>query len=296
MGVSWTLRELDEQADRAAVANLWQAALAPTWPLLPRGLDLFRRGFVAVEPGDRFVGAVAVDPAGSVPALMVAPGWRRQGVATVLLAAAERRLRDLGRAEVRAGSGGGEYIWPGVPEDLPAAAPLLASRGWQLEHRTIDLTRDLVDYRPPSGVYDRARRAAVTITTASAADQDDVVAFEAATFPSWLTAFQRWTSDALVARDAAGRIVGTLLYAGPDADLTLRPMLGPACGAIGCVGVAPDAQGLGIGTAMVAQASELLHERGTRLCHIGWVVREAFYTRVGYRPWRGYLMYRKALA
>jgi hypothetical protein len=46
---------------------------------------------------------------------------------------------------------------------------------------------------------------------------------------------------------------------------------------------------------MVARASELLRDRGTRICHIGWAVREAFYTRIGYRPWRRYLMYRNRL-
>jgi GNAT superfamily N-acetyltransferase len=300
MGTGWVVRELDDRSDRAAIADLWQAALAPAWPLLPRGLNLFRSGFVAAETGGAgwaggLVGAAAVDPAGSVPVLLVAPDHQRQGIGTALLARVEQHLRHLGVAEVRAGSGGAGYIWPGVPEDLPAAAPFFAARGWRLEDRTIDLTRDLVDYRPPADVYDGVRRASVVIETATDHDRDAVLAFEAATFPSWLPAFRYGNEDVLLARDAEGRIVGTLQYVGPDENLILHPMLGPRCGAIGCVGVAPAAQGMGVGSAMVARASELLRDRGTRTCHIGWVVREAFYTRVGYLPWRSYLMYRKAL-
>ncbi len=316
MNAGWMLRELDAPSDRAAIADLWRAALAPAWPVLPRGLDVIRSGFVAVEagpagagsagnagadavnagPGRRVVGVVAVDPAGSVPAVMVAPDRQRRGIASALLAEAERYLRRRGVAEVRAGSGGAEYIWPGVPTDLPAAGAFFAARGWRVESRTIDLTRDLVDYAPPPGVCEQASQASIAIDTATDEDRDAVLAFEAATFRSWLPAFQRWDASVLVARDASERIVGTLLYSGPDTDEMFPPMLGPRCGAIGCVGVAPDAEGRGIGSAMVARASELLRERGTRTCHIGWVVRESFYTRLCYAPWRGYLMYRKALA
>jgi predicted N-acetyltransferase YhbS len=47
----------------------------------------------------------------------------------------------------------------------------------------------------------------------------------------------------------------------------------------------------GIGSAMVAYASEILRDAGTRVCHIGWAVRDRFYGRVGYRPWRRYRMF-----
>ena len=68
-------------------------------------------------------------------------------------------------------------------------------------------------------------------------------------------------------------------------------MLGPAAGTIGCVGVAPQLHGRGIGTALVIRASQLLAQAGTRTCHIGWTTREAFYRRAGYQPWRRYAMF-----
>jgi hypothetical protein len=46
---------------------------------------------------------------------------------------------------------------------------------------------------------------------------------------------------------------------------------------------------------MVARASELLRDAGTRACHIGWTRRERFYTRLGYTPWRRYHMARRPL-
>ena len=55
--------------------------------------------------------------------------------------------------------------------------------------------------------------------------------------------------------------------------------------------MAPRVQGRVIGTALVARASEILREAGTRTCHIGWTTRESFYRRAGYRPWRRYAMF-----
>jgi beta-N-acetylhexosaminidase len=89
-------------------------------------------------------------------------------------------------------------------------------------------------------------------------------------------------------------VVGTLLFHGPVGDARYGPMLGPASGEIGCVGVAPHAEGRGIGTALVVRASELLSAAGTRKCHIGWAVRERFYGRAGYLPWRRYRMFELA--
>src|SRR5206468_3618198 len=107
--------------------------------------------------------------------------------------------------------------------------------------------------------------------------------------------FQRRDTSVLVARDRDGRIVGTLLFRGPDEGLMFAPMLGPGAGTIGCVGVAEHAQGRGVGSAMVARASELLRRAGTRVCHIGWTERRDFYVRVGYAPWRRYRMSRRRL-
>jgi hypothetical protein len=44
---------------------------------------------------------------------------------------------------------------------------------------------------------------------------------------------------------------------------------------------------------VVARASELLRDAGTRVCHIGWTVREHFYTHLGYHRWRRYRMSRR---
>src|ERR671912_624582 len=105
------LRALDPGRDRAQLERLWEAALGPVWPLLPGALDIVERGVVAElghhegpgtrnrdggHPGGRVVGVVAVDPAGSIPLLLVDPAHQRRGGGT----------RRLG-----AGGGGGRGGW-----------------------------------------------------------------------------------------------------------------------------------------------------------------------------------------
>jgi GNAT superfamily N-acetyltransferase len=102
----------------------------------------------------------------------------------------------------------------------------------------------------------------------------------------WARWFRAGNRDILLARDGAGTIAATLLLDRPGADTVFEPILGPAAATISCVGVAPRMEGRGIGTALVTRASEILRNRGAGTWHISWTVRESFYTRAGYPPWR----------
>ncbi len=291
MSGDWVLRPFGGPADHELVEALWLAALEGRWPLLPKAIAMVRDGFFAVQ-GGRTVGCVAVDLAGSIPLVLVAPGYQRRGIGTDLLSAALGRLRAAGVGTAQAGSGGADSIWPGVPADLPEAGRLFANCGWRAGQDTLDLTADLPDYQAPALAPRSSAQAGITIRPAAAADLATVMAFETATFPRWARRFQAGNRDILLSRDDAGVICATLLLDGPGADTVFEPMLGPAAATINCVGVAPHLQGRGIGTALVARASEILRDRGAGTCHISWTVRESFYTRAGYRPWRRYRMFR----
>jgi beta-N-acetylhexosaminidase len=292
MGEDLRLRALDPERDRALLERLWAAALGPVWPLLPGALELLQDGLVA-ERAEHGVGVVALDPAGSIALLLVDPADQRRGVGARLLQAGMTRLGELGVTTVGLGGGGDNYIWPGVPDDLPGAVGFFEARGWRFDHTVIDLVADLHGYRAPAGVEERAGRAGVSIEVMAEPERAEVLAFEAAAFPDWVSWFERLDSSVLVARDGAGAVVGTLLFGGPPGATIYEPLLGPEAGTIGCVGVAPPAQGAGVGSAMVTRASELLRDAGTRACHIGWTRREQFYRRLGYAPWRRYHMARR---
>lgn len=271
-------------ADREVIDALWSAALAPAWPPLPEGIALLGDGLLAVDEG-RPVGFVGVERAGGVPLLIVHPEYQRRGIGIRLIDAALELLGAGGVTRVSAGSGG-SYIWPGVPLDLPAAVGFFAAAGWAASHDTLDLVADLRRYRPPAGV-----ETGVRIEPATESGRAAALAFESSVFPSWSGAFESGREKILVARNGDDEIVGSLLFGGPGGATVFAAMLGPDAGTIGCVGVAPAWQGRGIGTAMVVRASEILRDVGTGMCHIGWVTRESFYVRAGYRPWRRYRMF-----
>ena len=287
------LRPLDPIRDRARMERLWLAALAPTWPVLPDVLDRVPGGLLA-EAGGRPAGAVVIHPAGSVALLVVAPEHRRRGVATELLDAAVASLRAGGAGRVTLATGGGAYVWPGVPADLPEAVAFFEARGWEWGHRVTDLTCDLRSYRPAPG----PAPAGVSLSVAAPADRPAALAFafERRWFPEWVPSFERGDASILLARDAGGAVLGTLLFAGPGRCSVLWPMLGEDMAWIGCVGVAEPARGAGIAGAMVTRASELLRDAGAGTCLIDWARRSELYERCGYRRWRDYLTASRATA
>src|ERR1017187_9924690 len=99
MSGDWVLRPFRGAADHGRVEALWLAALEGRWPLLPRAIAMVRDGYLAVE-GGRAVGCVAVDLAGSIPLLLVAPAHQRRGIGTDLLSAAPARLWEAGVSTV----------------------------------------------------------------------------------------------------------------------------------------------------------------------------------------------------
>jgi ribosomal protein S18 acetylase RimI-like enzyme len=132
-------------------------------------------------------------------------------------------------------------------------------------------------------------------------DAPALLEFERREFPHWLGVCQSVVDagdfdDLLLARDRqTGEIIGSLvLYSHRShpsrVDGFWKGKLGDPLGEIGCVGVAEAAQGRGIGTAMVARASEILQQRGVAAVHIGWVYRVNFYSRLGYEKWQAFHM------
>jgi GNAT superfamily N-acetyltransferase len=286
--MSIAVRAFDPTADRAALARLWAETLDSIWPLDPDALGAIRDGLVAERRG-QVVGIVAVD-AGGIPLLVVAPSAQRTGIGSALHAAALGLLRERGAERASLGRGGEEHLWPGVPANLPDAVAFFQAHGWTWDHVAIDLVRDLRGYVDPIGAVAGTADGGINLAVAGAADLPQVLAFEETYFPEWLGFFRRGDSSILAARDSEGTVLGTLLFRGPGPVSTFWRLLGADSAAIACVGVAEAAQGRGVGSALVARASELLRDAGARVCLIDWVVRTDFYRRVGYEPWREYLM------
>src|SRR4051794_14650721 len=169
----------------------------------------------------------------------------------------------------------GPYFWPGVPENLGVSA-VFERWGWERSESFWDLSRSLRAYETPGEVAARGRGIACRVATA-----DEVAAFEERHFPHWAGDFASGEGEPVVASDESRAIVGSLLVGRPwpwDDD----------AGTIGCVGVCEAARGLGVGTALMAHACELLRDRGVDECYVDYTTRLDFYGRLGFTPWRRY--------
>ena len=98
----------------------------------------------------------------------------------------------------------------------------------------------------------------------------------------------------LVAQDADGEVVGTLLV---DVNIPRRWSKDEnlCVGSINALGVAPKNRQHGIGLALTARAMELLQERGCAKCYIQWTGLAAWYGKLGTSVWARYRMAKKSL-
>ncbi|HCI79501.1 MAG TPA: hypothetical protein DHW02_07410 [Ktedonobacter sp.] len=308
--MSITIAPYDKERYGDAVFRLWQTTIGQLWPLdtfrLRQVLSEGGTHFIALEGDKQVVGFVAThlhEQTGHISLLLVASDKQRQGIGTALHNTAVAHFREAGATEVQLG-GGSSRFFPGVPENLPDAVSFFRSQGWSFGgeqyHVVYDLAQDLRTYVTPSPVLRRVDKHQIYFETIVPGQMNELLAFESREFPEWLDAFQRVMSlgdydDVLVGRNATGQIVASLIMYSPQSskerhDVLWQAILGERLGAIGCVGVAEQEQGKGIGLALVACATELLIEHGVEHCSIDWVVLIDFYAKLGYHVWRGYHM------
>ena len=149
--------------------------------------------------------------------------------------------------------------WPGVPDDLPGRVLEARGGGSTTRCSTWWLTCAAIGCRPGWGAGDgpgcRSR---------STDERAEVLAFEAATFPDWVTWFERLDS-VLVARDLAPLPAHCCSWAATGDHL--RAAARDRGGNHRLCRRGASRSGAGVGSAMVARASELLRDEETRVPH-----------------------------
>jgi ribosomal protein S18 acetylase RimI-like enzyme len=283
-------RPIDPARDRAALFDLWELTLGAQWPVHADALMAATPLGFAFETADRFIGAIAFDDTGAISYVIVDPGWRRQGIGRALHDAA---VAHLGSSGAQWKLGGQRSIWPGVPTNLPEAAAFFTELGWVFGHTTVDMTMPTKGFAIDPKWIARTTAAGTRFGFATKKDAHDVIAYESLEHPAWVPYFRSRFPDepgsVLVARDRAGAVVGALLIDMPPLH---RPrwsrLLGEDAAEIGCVGVSASVNGQGIGTALVAQATEFVQQAGAPTAYLAWTSRTSFYGRLGYAVWREY--------
>lgn len=307
------IRPYDPQRDAPPVYALWQQTAGHLWPL---PYDTFQAVTVAnpaYRAGDHFVALAGQEivgwaatqlrqetpaPQGHLMLLLVAPAHQRRGIGRRLHDHALASLKQRGAAQIQLG-GGYYYLWQGVPINLPGAWPFFQACGWTESERSFDLLRELAGYATPPAIYARLSPT-LTIAQATPADEEAILAFEAQHFPHWLRYYQNVLrhhghADIVVAKEARQGIVGASFVIAPraawwDYEFRWLSLLGENTGGVGPLGVAESMREQGIGLALAARVTELLHQRGIQNSYIGWTWLVDWYGKLGYRVWQEYIM------
>jgi GNAT superfamily N-acetyltransferase len=293
-----TTRAYDPKRDADFALQLYGALLGVQWPVEPEAFRLRARAGLVACADDTAVGLALIGSERGdvkVQLLLVAEAYQRRGVGSFLHAATLEELRRRGAGSVQL-AGGPSYFWAGVPRNLPDAVRFFARQGWDYGEPSWDLVCDLQGYITPSTVVTRGDTPAITCRPAYEHERTSVLQLEDWHFSNWAEYFHgAETGDMVVAVNAEGTVVGALLVEWPGRPFLWSRLLGPSACTIGVVGVDSAARGVGIGTAMLARACELLRDAGGRQCHIGWTSLLSFYGRLGFVPWREYAMSRRDL-
>jgi len=319
--VAMTLRPYHPEQHEDAVYALWQAGLGAQWPLTRA---VFRRitldsgvyrpgdhtvaladdavvGFVATQT--RWIPGAAV-PVGALLAVVVAAPHQRRGVGRALVGHALTGLKERGVREAQLGGGGRSYFWCGVPTTLPAAWAFFNACGWRERERSVDLVQALGRYTTPAWVAERVRKRHIMMTPPSPSEPGSVLAFEEQHFPKWLHTYAEVVArgawdDLIVARDAAGAIVGTTLVMAPHSSWwpgeVWDTLLGASTGGVGPLGVREDQREQGIGLALAAHVTEALQQRRVQTSYVGWTWLAEWYGHLGYCVWNECVMARQQL-
>jgi mycothiol synthase len=242
-------------------------------------------------------------PHGHVNLLAVGTDARRQGHATALLAAMERRLGEVGAGDMLIGGSTPRFAWPGIDVRYTAATCFAEARGYVRQREAVNMTVEL-DAAAAAGrlatELDEKRLAGHRITVRRLAEADR------ARISPWLAGWGgTWREETLATLDhrpaagdaaAAGTYVAVLRDGAPDAEYVGFASYGvnrPDW--FGPMGTGGELRGLGIGRVLLRRCLNDMRELGRlRSAQIGWVGPIAFYARtVDAYLERVYWMYRK---
>ncbi|MEV4518553.1 GNAT family N-acetyltransferase [Dactylosporangium sp. NPDC049525] len=222
---------------------------------------------------------------GHVELLAVRPDRRREGIGRALLAAAERRLADLGAQRVRIGGNPPCYVWPGIDVRYTPAVCLAQRAGYERTDTAWNMTADLTGTSPAARA-DEERLDGAGVKVMRAGPET----------PEWVRGIWgggwAWEVTQSLGRDSAGcwvavrdgEILGFAAY-GANRPSWFGPM-----------GTAPAAEGLGVGRVLLRRCLADQLADGHRTAQIGWAGPVAFYSKtVGARLERIFWIYTKQL-
>lgn len=228
--------------------------------------------------------------------LAVEPSFRRSGIGTALVQHIEQFARDHGADRVLVSPYAPNYFTPGVDiSAYPEALRLFVRMGYEVVYRPISMERSLTRCVAPDWVAARGlalREEGITVEPYHPERTLALLEFLRREFPGdW----QRCAREAMH-RAVSGHAPSTLHLAIHGQEvLGFSHHLGER---IGPIGVAREAQGRGIGQALLWSTMEAMRAAGLRLAWFLWSddsTAKRFYEPAGFVVTRRFAVLRKRL-
>jgi len=322
----------DPLVGKNELLSLWNRCLGREFPLDTRlyaqqlSLDRDVRVFFTARDTSNgmLIGAVLAKRAtrpnlnGEIPArgyisfILVAPEFQHMGIGKNLLKTAESWCGQQHAAIIALGS---DYFhfFPGPPYNVSAEADqaiaFFEAFGYTKDTIEEDVIADVQSLDIPLLSASQATRAPGFHIACSAPElRPRIFTFFIRAFPG------RWNNEiheafaagmrdedlVLVIRDSDQSVAGfARIYdeespiLGPG--LYWRALLGPKPGALGPIGIDAAYRGLGLGMDLLRAALGELKARGIRNTIIDWTDLGAFYAKLGFVPWKRYVMMQKKI-
>jgi GNAT superfamily N-acetyltransferase len=199
---------------------------------------------------------------GWIPFFFVDPRYRRQGIASRLLAEAADWMRAHGRTQLLFSAYAPNYIVPGIDKDAyPAGAGFLDKHGFRTLYASVAMDISLVGFHYPDEVRAlKEQRMAEGYTFDAAKDSDlyELIRFAAEVFnPDWGRAIregllQQLKLDQILVARCRGELIGFCLHGGYEG---VRERFGP-------FGVDPSQRGKGIGKILLYDCLQMMRSQG----------------------------------
>jgi GNAT superfamily N-acetyltransferase len=310
-------------SDIPALAQLWNVAMPPEFPLTERLLRQSMQddpwyeseGCWIVRDKDAIIGWVMVKSMreagpevgrfqnrGGIGALCVHPDYQRRGIGSELLGRAETFLSAHNSPATLLYFP--YHLLPGIPDSCVTAIAFFEKHGYGNWKEEFDLHRNLSNYQIPDKALSALQNnPSVEIRPARDDEATKVINFVAREFPGPWTYTTRqhflnggFPHDVIIIVDNMedNSIIG-FCHTGDFHSLKLIPStywfpaLGPRFGGLGPIGIAKAHRKRGLGLALCAVAVNDLKGRGVEEMAIDWTTLRDFYGQMGFEVWKRYL-------
>lgn len=245
--------------------------------------------FVAIEKGHPVGFCLATagsKSAGYISAICVAPRFRRQGLGSTLLAKAESYLKRRGVKQILTTHNGNPVpLLLGVPTETDALTFFLANnyRSYDRDFMQV-MAQDTAHFRLNPAIEEMAAALdskGIRISLAGGSDKTTLLLMAGKHFPQWRQGladnFNKNVPDAVFVAVKDGAVMG---FSGPYSISRV------GTGHFACIGVAPEARGLGLGAVLFNKMCAALKAGGARTTHLTTNLHnpaQDIYAKAGYR-------------